>query len=159
MRQQRSGYIINMGSVAGFVGAPGWSVYSATKAAVAAFSEILALDVKEFGIKVTVVEPSNFRTSFLAGNSLVFTEVRVDGYQLVKDTQKRYMAGNGRQPGDPDKAAEIFIQLAESANPPVHLLLGVDAYDRATKKVSGLQDEMIHWQVITESADFPPTGL
>jgi len=54
MRKQRSGYIINMGSVAGFVGAPGWSVYSATKAAIAAFSEVLSLDVQEFGIKVTV---------------------------------------------------------------------------------------------------------
>ena len=65
MRQQRSGYIINIGSVAGFVGAPGWTVYSATKAAIAAFSEVLALDVKEFGIKVTVAEPSGFRTGFL----------------------------------------------------------------------------------------------
>lgn len=159
MRQQRSGYIINMGSVAGFVGAPGWSVYSATKAAVAGFSEVLALDVKEFGIKVTVVQPSNFRTGFLTKNSLAFTDVRIDGYQVVKETQKRYLAGSGRQPGDPDKAAEIFIQLAESNAPPVHLLLGVDAYDRATKKVAGLQDEMTHWQAITESADFPPTGL
>ena len=52
MRNQRSGYIMNIGSVAGFVGAPGWSIYSATKAAVAAFSEVIALDVKEFGIKV-----------------------------------------------------------------------------------------------------------
>jgi short-subunit dehydrogenase len=47
MRQQRSGYIINVGSVAGFVGAPGWSVYSATKAAVAAFSEEGYLAVKD----------------------------------------------------------------------------------------------------------------
>ena len=65
LRKQRFGYIINMGSVAGFVGAPGWSVYSATKAAVAAFTEVIALDLKEFGIKATVVEPSGFRTGFL----------------------------------------------------------------------------------------------
>ena len=69
MRKQRSGYIINMGSVAGFVGAPGWSVYSATKAAIAAFSEVLSLDVKEFGIKITVVEPSGFRNGFLTKDS------------------------------------------------------------------------------------------
>jgi len=62
MREQGSGYFINISSVAGFVGAPGWSVYSATKAAVTAFSEVLAIDVKEFGIKVTAVEPSGFRT-------------------------------------------------------------------------------------------------
>lgn len=76
MRRQQSGYIINIGSVAGFVGAPGWSVYSATKAAVAAFSEVIALDVKEFGIRVTVVEPSGFRTGFLTQNSLALITLK-----------------------------------------------------------------------------------
>jgi short-subunit dehydrogenase len=79
MRSQKSGYIINIGSVAGFVGAPGWSVYSATKAAVAAFSEVLALDVKEFGIKVTVVEPSGFRTGFLTPKSLALITPKIEG--------------------------------------------------------------------------------
>src|SRR5205814_6586231 len=87
MRKQRSGYIINIGSVAGFAGAPGWSIYSATKAALAGFTEVLFLDVKEFGIKVSVVEPSGFRTGFLAKNSLSYTESRIDGYQAVKETQ------------------------------------------------------------------------
>lgn len=155
MRQKQSGYIINMGSVAGFVGAPGWSVYSATKAAVAALSEVLALDLKEFGIKVTVVEPSGFRTGFLTEHSLAFTEVRIDGYQAVKDTQKRYLEGNGKQPGDPEKAAEILIDLAERNDPPLHLLLGVDAYNRAIAKVEGLKAEMSHWRSVTESADYP----
>src|SRR5882724_11075956 len=81
LRRQRSGYIINIASVAGFVGAPGWSVYSATKSAVIAFSEVLDLDVQELGIKVTVVAPSGFRTGFLAKNSLVTTESRIDDYK------------------------------------------------------------------------------
>jgi short-subunit dehydrogenase len=155
MRQRGSGYILNMGSVAGFVGAPGWSVYSATKAAVAAFSEVLSLDVKEFGIQVTVVEPSGFRTGFLNEKSLALTESKIEGYQAVKETQKRYLEANGMQPGDPDKAAEIFIDLAETPDPPVHLLLGVDAYNRATSKIAGLKEEMARWQSVTESADFP----
>src|SRR5882762_5287162 len=104
MRKQRSGFIINMGSVAGFVGAPGWAVYSATKAAVAAFSEVLALDVKEFGIKVTVVEPSGFRTGFLSKNSLAYTESQIDGYQAVKESQKQYLDTDGKQRGDPEMA-------------------------------------------------------
>jgi hypothetical protein len=62
-----------------------------------------ALDLKEFGIKVTVVEPSGFRTGFLAKNSLSYTESRIEGYQAVKETQKRYLAGDGKQPGDPEK--------------------------------------------------------
>src|SRR6266404_7560865 len=129
MRKQRSGYIINIGSVAGFAGVPGWSVYSATKAAIAAFSEVLALDIKEFGIKVTVVEPSGFRTGFLTKNSLAYTESNIDGYLAVKETQKRYLAGDGKQPGDPEKASAIFIELAESEQPPLHLYLGEDAYN------------------------------
>lgn len=154
MRIQKSGYIINIGSVAGFVGAPGWSVYSATKAAVAAFSEVIALDVKEFGIRVTVVEPSGFRTGFLSKNSLAVTESKLDGYQAVKEIQKRYLAGNGQQPGDPEKASEILIELAEKENPPLHLYLGQDAYNRVSAKLSAMTAELEAWKSTSISADF-----
>jgi NAD(P)-dependent dehydrogenase (short-subunit alcohol dehydrogenase family) len=154
MRKQRSGYIINIGSVAGFVGAPGWSVYSATKAAIAAFSEVLALDVKEFGITVTVVEPSGFRTGFLSKNSLAYIESKIDGYHAVKDTQKRYLAGDGKQPGNPERASAILIQLAESEQPPLHLYLGEDAYNRASGKLAAMNAELEEWKSTTMSADF-----
>ena len=154
MRKQRSGYIINIGSVAGFAGVPGWSVYSATKAAIAAFSEVLALDIKEFGIKVTVVEPSGFRTGFLTKNSLAYTESNIDGYLAVKETQKRYLAGDGKQPGDPEKASAIFIELAESEQPPLHLYLGEDAYNRASRKLTAMTTELEEWKSTTISADY-----
>jgi short-subunit dehydrogenase len=154
MRNQKSGYIFNIGSVAGFVGAPGWSVYSATKAAVAAFSEVIALDVKEFGIKVTVVEPSGFRTGFLSKNSLAYTESKLDGYQAVKDIQRRYLASNGQQAGDPEKASEILIDLAEKDNPPIHLYLGRDAYNRASAKLATMTAELEEWKSTIIAADY-----
>jgi short-subunit dehydrogenase len=154
MRSQKSGYIINIGSVAGFVGAPGWSVYSATKAAVAAFSEVIALDVKEIGIKVTVVEPSGFRTGFLSKNSLALITSKIEGYEAVKNTQDRYLSSNGKQAGNPDRAAEIFMELAESPEPPMHLFLGNDAYNRASKKLTDLSEELEQWKPITVGADF-----
>jgi short-subunit dehydrogenase len=154
MRSQKSGYIINIGSVAGFVGAPGWSVYSATKAAVAAFSEVIALDVKEFGIRVTVVEPSGFRTGFLSKNSLAYTASKLDGYQAVKEMQERYLASNGQQAGNPEKASEILIGLAEKENPPLHLYLGRDAYNRASSKLAAMTAELEEWKYTTISADF-----
>jgi short-subunit dehydrogenase len=154
MRNQKSGYIINIGSVAGFVGAPGWSVYSATKAAVAAFSEVIALDVKEFGIRVTVAEPSGFRTGFLSKNSLAYTQSKLDGYQAVKDTQERYLANSGQQAGDPGKASEILIGLAEKEHPPLHLYLGRDAYIRASGKLAAMTVELETWKSTTISADF-----
>lgn len=154
MRSQHSGYIINIGSVAGFVGAPGWSVYSATKAAVAAFSEVIALDVKEFGIKVTVAEPSGFRTGFLTKDSLAFTTSKIEGYEAVKTTQERYLAMNGQQAGDPERAAEIFMELAESPEPPVHLFLGNDAYNRASEKLVRMGAELEKWKEMALGADF-----
>jgi short-subunit dehydrogenase len=154
MRSQRSGYIINIGSVAGFVGAPGWSVYSATKAAVAAFSEVIALDVKEFGIKVTVAEPSGFRTGFLTQDSLAFTTSKIAGYEAVKNTQERYLSMNGQQAGDPERAAEIFMELAESPEPPIHLFLGNDAYKRASEKLVAMSEELERWKGVTFGADF-----
>ena len=154
MRGQRSGYIINIGSVAGFAGAPGWSVYSATKAAVAAFSEVIALDVKEFGIRVTVAEPSGFRTGFLTKNSLASITTKIDGYEAVKHTQDRYVAMSGQQAGDPDSAADIFIELAESSEPPMHLFLGNDAYKRASEKLAAMAAELEQWKSITIRADF-----
>ena len=154
MRKRGSGYIINIGSVAGFVGAPGWTVYSATKAAIAAFSEVLALDVKELGIKVTVVEPSGFRTGFLTKDSLAYIESKIDGYRAVKDTQQRYLAGNGKQPGDPEMAAAILIELAETEQPPLHLYLGEDAYNRASGKLAAMAAELQKWKSTTISADY-----
>ncbi|HTL08120.1 MAG TPA: SDR family NAD(P)-dependent oxidoreductase [Chitinophagaceae bacterium] len=154
MRKQGIGHIINIGSVAGFVGAPGWSVYSATKAAVAAFSEVLALDVKEFGIKVTVAEPSNFRTGFLTDKSLVYTESRIDGYHSVKETAARYLATSGHQSGDPEKASAILIATTESSEPPLHLFLGIDAYNRASNKLKVMTTELESWREQTVSADY-----
>lgn len=154
MRQQQSGYFINISSVAGFVGAPGWAIYSATKAALTAFSEVLAADVKEFGIRVTVAEPSGFRTGFLTKDSLAFTPSRIEGYEAVKNTQQRYLAMDGQQAGDPEKAVAIFIEMAEKEAPPLHLLMGADAYQRATQKLSAMTAEAAQWKAYSFAADF-----
>ena len=154
LRKQRSGHIINMASVAGFVGAPGWSIYSATKSAVIAFSEVLALDVSEFGIKVTIVGPSGFRTGFLTKDSLVSIESSIPDYQAVAKTQARYAAMNGKQDGDPEKAAALFIRLAEESEPPLHLWLGSNAIDRAGEKIEFMGEELKKWKDLSVSADF-----
>lgn len=154
LRGQGSGHIINIGSVAGFTGAPGWSVYAATKAAVAAFSEVLAQDVEAFGIKVTVVEPSGFRTGFLDENSLTLSSSAIKGYQVVKNVQDRYLATSGQQPGDPERAAAILIALTENGAPPVQLFLGADAYNRASEKLRLMGEALEQWKSISINADF-----
>jgi NAD(P)-dependent dehydrogenase (short-subunit alcohol dehydrogenase family) len=154
LRKQRSGHFINMASVAGFVGAPGWSIYSATKSAVIAFSEVLALDVHELGINVTVVGPSGFRTGFLTKGSLVSTESQIADYQSIAKTHARYAAMNGQQEGDPEKAAAVLIQLGENPEPPLHLWLGSNAVDRAGEKIESMGQELKKWKDLSVSADF-----
>jgi len=154
LRAQRSGHIINIASIAGIVGATGWAIYAATKAAVIAMSEVLAEDLKAFGIKVTVVAPGAFRTSFLTEESLVLASNPIADYEDVRAVHERYLKMNGAQAGDPEKAAAAMISLVSMPNPPIHLLLGKDALQRATTKTEALTKEFQDWKAITISTDF-----
>lgn len=141
-RKQKSGNIINISSIAGFAAATGWAMYAATKYAVMGLSEIMAEDVKELGIKVTVVAPGAFRTEFLQDTSLVFAETEISEYGAIRESHKKYASQNGTQIGDPDKAADAFIAIAENPNPPIRVFFGSDAYDRAKAKIELLTDEL-----------------
>ena len=151
MRQQMYGHIINISSIAGIAPGTGWALYAATKFAVIGLSEVLADDVKEFGIKVTVVAPGAFRTSFLNPDSLVMTENPIDAYQAVRASHARYMQMDGTQAGDPEKAAAAMIQIANDENPPLHLLLGEDAYNRAMTKLTALDKEFRMYEELSKS--------
>lgn len=154
LRAQRSGHIINIASIAGIAGATGWAVYASAKAAVIALSEVLAEDLKEFGVKVTVVAPGAFRTSFLTEESLVLAKNPIDAYEEVRAVHAKYLKMDGTQAGDPEKAAAAMISLVSMPNPPVHLLLGNDALQRATTKTDALIKEYQDWKAITISTDF-----
>lgn len=154
LRAQRSGYIINVSSIAGFAGATGWSVYAAVKSAVIGFSEVLAQDVAGLGIKVTVVAPGAFRTNFLAEESLVIAKKHIPEYTDVHASHQKYHAMDGAQAGDPDRAADVFIQLAEHDKPPVRLFMGSDAYKRATDKAEAIRNDLEVWKDLSHSTNF-----
>jgi len=154
LRQQRHGHIINIASIAGFAAASGWSVYGATKFAMVGLSEVLAEDVRNLGIKVTVVAPGAFRTQFLTDESIVISENKIDDYADVHASHRRYFAMSGNQAGDPEKAATALITLAESTNPPVRLFLGDDAYARATAKLDVIKTDLENWKALTHSTNF-----
>ncbi|WP_412469075.1 SDR family NAD(P)-dependent oxidoreductase [Pedobacter sp. KLB.chiD] len=154
LRAQRSGHIINIASIAGIAGATGWAVYSAAKSAVVALSEVSAEDLKEFGVKVTVVAPGAFRTSFLTADSLILAANPIAEYEEVRAIHRKYLKMDGQQIGDPEKAAAAMISLASMPNPPVHLLLGNDAFQRANHKLEALSREFKDWKAITISTNF-----
>ena len=154
LRKQRSGHIINIASIAGIAPGSGFAIYSAAKYAVVGLSEVLAADVKPFGIKVTVVAPGAFRTSFLSPDSLAMTSNPIAEYEDVRALHTKYLKMDGEQAGDPEKAAESIIKVASEENPPLYLLLGGDAYNRALSKLNTLHNEIREWQDVTCSTDF-----
>lgn len=144
LRAQKSGHIFNIASIGGFNGAfPGFGIYAATKFAVHGFSESLAPEVKPFGIQVTIVSPGYFRTNFLDSGSLRVPSHEISEYSVVRATQSLHQEGiNGNQAGDPDKAAQVLIDVANLETPPLHLFLGGDAYDLAKAKIKNVQADM-----------------
>ncbi len=151
LRKQGSGHIINIASIAGFAGAMGWSVYAAAKHAVIGLSDVLAQDLQPLGIHVTAVAPGAFRTDFLRPESLVLSEKKIADYQAVHDSHARYLSMDGRQIGDPVKAAKALIQIVSDPQPPVLLFLGSDAYNRAAAKINLLSEQLEKWKPITMS--------
>jgi NAD(P)-dependent dehydrogenase (short-subunit alcohol dehydrogenase family) len=154
MRAQKSGHIINISSIAGYAAATGWATYAATKFAVMGLTEVLAEDVKSFNIKATVVAPGAFRTSFLTEESLVLPQHPIAEYQDIRNSHTRYKNMDGQQAGDPEKASATLIQIGFMENPPVHLFLGSDAYQRALSKIDSITTEIKSLEAITKSTDY-----
>jgi NAD(P)-dependent dehydrogenase (short-subunit alcohol dehydrogenase family) len=156
LRKQRSGYIMNISSIAGFVGSfPGWGSYCGSKFAVNGLSEALAEEVESLGIKVTIVQPGYFRTAFMGSDALSLPRNNIEDYEAVRISQRIHQEEiHNNQPGDPDKAAMAFIALSELENPPLRVFLGSDAYEKAAEKAQILQDEILQNKAFSFSTDY-----
>ncbi|WP_457808856.1 oxidoreductase [Kushneria sp. EE4] len=155
MRERRHGHIINISSVAGFIGFPGSAYYAATKHAVEGFSTALAAEVEPLGLKVTSVSPGPFRTDW-AGRSLQQTPTELDDY---RDTVGARMSGtaegSGHQPGDPVRAARAMIDIFEHPKPPQHLVLGAWGVDQVSAHLRETLDEIEQWRQTSVDTDYP----
>ncbi len=155
MRARRSGHIINITSMAGFMGLPGSGYYAATKHAVEGFSDSLRLEVAPLGIKVIGVEPGPFRTDW-AGRSLKQTPSRIADYAETAAARMSSTAGySGKQPGDPVRAGEAMIAATQADEAPRHLVLGAIAYGAVTDKLKERLAQIDRWKETSLSADFP----
>ncbi len=160
MREQRAGHIIQFSSVGGRVGAPGRAPYSAAKWAVEGFSESLAHEMDLIGVKVTIVEPGGFRTDF-AGSSTSLKAGRREYDRVVGETARMQRSYDGRQPGDPARAAQAILKIAAMDRPPFRLPLGSDALKIIVQTDLRKLGELETWRDLSMSTDFPkeePTG-
>jgi NAD(P)-dependent dehydrogenase (short-subunit alcohol dehydrogenase family) len=155
LRSRRAGHILNISSMGGLMAFPGISAYHGSKFALEGISESLAKEVKHLGIKVTIVEPGGFRTDW-AGRSMRHVERTIEDYEESAGwSRKRLAQRNGRQPGDPRKAAEAMLHITQVEEPPLHLLLGSDALKLVGEKLGALQAEIMKWAPVSAGTDYP----
>jgi len=154
MRERRTGHIVNITSMGGFVTMPGIAYYCGSKFALEGISETLSKELAGFGIKVTAVAPGSFRTDW-AGRSMVRAGRSIPDYDTLFDPIRAAReAKSGKQAGDPDKAAQALLKIVEAGNPPVHLLLGSAALELVKAKLAALGAEIDAWETLSRSTDF-----
>jgi NAD(P)-dependent dehydrogenase (short-subunit alcohol dehydrogenase family) len=155
MRAQKSGAIVNISSVGGFIGFPGSGYYAATKFAVEGLSEALSAEGAPLGIKVVIVEPGPFRTDW-AGRSLKTPKKLIDDYADTAHARRRQIQGrSGSQPGDPVRASEAIIAAVESPHPPLRLPLGSFAYDAMGAELEAMRKDHDSVEAVARGADYP----
>ena len=159
LREQGSGTIVNLSSIAGLAPMAASGLYAAAKFALEGMSISLSQEVAPLGLKVMVVEPGAFRTDFLTDKSIRHTAQTIDAYDGTSgQVVRRLAAMDGTQAGDPKLAAKAIIQAVESPEPPLHLLLGSDALNRARSRIKELTAIIDQWQEVSVSTDFTAKG-
>jgi len=151
MRKQRSGRILQISSIGGRVGNAGIGIYQAAKFGLSGFSEVLAKEVVDFGIYVTSVEPGGFRTDW-AGDSMTYA-THIDDYEKVEQRAEYFKNGGFVPMGDPAKAAKVMLDLVDSPEPPVHLVLGSEAIGMLKHADEARTAEMEKWMEVSISTD------
>lgn len=160
MRRQGAGHVINVSSIGGVASFGGASVYCASKYAVEGFSASLAQEVAPLGIKVTIIEPGYFRTDFLDASSIRWNDRTIDDYQeTARSVREYHETVNHNQPGDPRKLGRTVVELAQLGEPPLHFLVGSDAYQLATTEFRNRLTEAQAFEAQTKATDLELVGV
>jgi NAD(P)-dependent dehydrogenase (short-subunit alcohol dehydrogenase family) len=153
MRHRRSGHILNITSMGGYITLPGISNYCGSKFALEGISEVAGKELKALGIAVTAVAPGSFRTDW-AGRSMARSPRSIPDYDgLFDPIREARLQKSGKQLGDPAKAARAMLNVIDSDSPPSHLLLGSDALSLVRQKLADLTVEINQWETTTRSTD------
>ena len=154
MRTQKSGHIFQVSSVGGRHSVPGNTPYHAAKWAVGGFSDSLAMEVAPFGVKVCTLEPGGIRTNWARRAGQNAPELLPDYEPSVGAVMNVLRGLEGRAEGDPRKIADVIVQLANSDEVPLRLILGVDAEKRVRRAEAARASEADKYRHLTVSTVF-----
>lgn len=155
MRKQRAGVIFQVSSVGGRMTRPGNSPYHAAKWAVSGFSEALAQETAPFGVRICSLEPGGIRTNWGKSASADVQSV-LPGYEDSVGKALEQLNGYwGKEESDPERIAKLIVSLSDEKNPPPHLLLGNNAFNRCQLMDADRQALAEKWKSVSKSVDFP----
>lgn len=154
LRAAGSGHIINISSILGMLSFPGWGLYCAAKYALEGLSESLAAETADHGIEVSIVEPGYFNTDFLTDDSLSLATGTSDAYPAIRQMIADHKAMSGSQPGDPVKAAEALVTIAQTEGGPLRYQLGSDSSGMAEGKANTLKEEILLGRELAQGTDY-----
>ncbi|WP_328376827.1 oxidoreductase [Streptomyces sp. NBC_00440] len=155
MRQRRRGHILAVTSMGGLAGFPGVSAYCGSKYALEGILESIGKEVAAFGIHVTAVEPGSFRTDW-AGRSMIRAPRTIPDYdELFEPIRAARQKADGRQLGNPARAADALLRVLDTPDPPAHLVLGSDALRLVRAGREAVDHDLDTWEDLTLSTDFP----
>ncbi|WP_414000373.1 SDR family oxidoreductase [Flavobacterium sp. W1B] len=123
MREQKSGLIINITSIAGYMGLPYRSVYSASKGALELITEALRMEVKPFGIDITNVAPGDFATNIASGRYHA-PVISGSAYEKVYGETLATMNDHVDAGSNPNEMAEAIYKIMQTKRPNVHYKVG-----------------------------------
>lgn len=123
MRQQKSGLIINVTSIAGYMGLPYRSVYSASKGALELITEALRMEVKSFGIHITNVAPGDFATNIASGRFHA-PLLKGSAYEVPYGTTLKMMDEHVDSGSDPNDMAVAVYNIIQTPSPKIHYKVG-----------------------------------
>lgn len=123
MREQKSGLIINITSIAGYMGLPYRGIYSASKGALELITEALRMEVKSFGIQITNVAPGDFATNIAAGRYHA-PVVKGSAYEVPYGNTLKEMDSHVDSGSNPNEMAAAIFAIIQTDKPKVHYKVG-----------------------------------
>jgi len=155
LREQGSGHILQVSSIGGVHAFPGLGLYHASKWALEGFSQSLAAEVAEFGIHVTLIEPTGYATDWAFGSA-----VRSEPIPDYDDFRERALAARAKvvaDRGDPAATAPVILELIDMADPPLRLFLGEGPHDMIKVEYAARLAEWEQYDELSRSAHRLPS--
>jgi NAD(P)-dependent dehydrogenase (short-subunit alcohol dehydrogenase family) len=150
LRAQGSGQIIQVSSIGGISAFPMAGIYHASKWGLKGFSQALAQEVADFGIRVTLIEPGGFATDW-AGRSAKHS-AQLSDYDDIREKAQQWRAQRSATPGDPHASAAAILRVADADEPPLRVFLGAAPLEIAEKDYASRLETWRAWQDVAELA-------